>query len=161
MNGRGRRSVRDLDLRGRRAFAMPRQRTHYSRRTYVIPDDFQERLRRFKEESDLSWSEISRRLGTYRHTVWRWCKAGVRPQPTSHESASGPGRRLWPRLHIHRVGNGAPAKGWSLRPRNAKGPHTWLRAWEGSRTWSDDLPRTSRSSLTPTGSLSRKTTPID
>ena len=45
---------------------MPRQRTHYSRRTYVIPDDFQERLRRFKEESDLSWSEISRRLGTYR-----------------------------------------------------------------------------------------------
>ena len=46
--------------------AMPRQRTHYSRRTYVIPDDFQERLRRFKEESDLSWSEISRHLGTYR-----------------------------------------------------------------------------------------------
>ena len=44
---------------------MPRQRTHYSG-TYVIPADFQERLRRFKEESDLSWSEISRRLGTYR-----------------------------------------------------------------------------------------------
>ena len=58
---------------------MPRQRTHYSRRTYVIPDDFPQRLRRFKEESGLSWSEIARRLGTYRHTVWPWWKAGVRP----------------------------------------------------------------------------------
>ena len=34
---------------------------------------------RFKEESGLSWSEIARRLGTYRHTVWRWTKSGVRP----------------------------------------------------------------------------------
>ena len=44
---------------------MPRQRTHYSRRTYVIPDNFPQRLRRFQEESGLSWSEIARRLGTY------------------------------------------------------------------------------------------------
>ena len=58
---------------------MPRQRTHHSRITYVIPDDFPQRLRRFKEESGLSWSEIARRLETYRHTVGRWCKAGVRP----------------------------------------------------------------------------------
>ena len=58
---------------------MPRQRTHYSRRTYTIPDNFPERLRRFQEESGLSWSEIARRLGTYRHTVGRWWKAGVRP----------------------------------------------------------------------------------
>ena len=56
-----------------------RQRTQYSRRIYVIPNNFPQRLRRFKEESGLSWSEISRRLGTYRHTVWRWWKAGVRP----------------------------------------------------------------------------------
>ena len=49
------------------------------RRTYVIPDDFQEQLRRFQEESALSWSGIARRLETYRHTVWRWCTAGVRP----------------------------------------------------------------------------------
>ena len=61
------------------AYATPRQRTHYSRRTYVIPDNFQERLRRFQEESGLSWSEIARRLETYRHTVGRWGKAGVRP----------------------------------------------------------------------------------
>ena len=58
---------------------MPRQRTRYSRRTYVIPGDFPERLRRFQEESGLSWSESARRLGTYRHTVWRWWNAGVRP----------------------------------------------------------------------------------
>ena len=58
---------------------MPRQRTHHSRRTYVIPDDFQEQLRRFQEESALSWSEIARRLETYRHTVGRWWNAGVRP----------------------------------------------------------------------------------
>ena len=58
---------------------MPRQRTHHSRITHVVPADFPERLRRFKEESGLSWSEIARRLGTYRHTVWRWWKAGVRP----------------------------------------------------------------------------------
>ncbi len=55
------------------------KRTHYSRRTYTIPDNFPERLRRFQEESGLSWSEIARRLGTYRHTVGRWWKAGVRP----------------------------------------------------------------------------------
>ena len=58
---------------------MPRQRTHCNRRTYVIPDDFPERQRRFQEESGLSWSEIARRLGTYRHIVGRWWKAGVRP----------------------------------------------------------------------------------
>ena len=61
------------------AYATPRQRTHYSRRIYVVPADFPQRLRRFKEESGLSWSEIARRLGTYRHTVGRWWKAGVRP----------------------------------------------------------------------------------
>ena len=58
---------------------MPRQRTHHSRITYVIPADFPQRLRRFKEESGMSWSEIAHRLGTYRHTVGRWCTAGVRP----------------------------------------------------------------------------------
>ena len=58
---------------------MPRQRTHYSRRTYVFPDNFPQRLKRFQEESGLSWSEIARRLETYRHTVWRWAEGRVRP----------------------------------------------------------------------------------
>ena len=58
---------------------MPKQRTYYSLRTHVFPDDFPQRLERFKVESGLSWSEIARRLGTCRHTVWRWWQAGVRP----------------------------------------------------------------------------------
>ena len=58
---------------------MPRQRTHHSRRTYVFPDNFPQRLKRFQEDSGLSWSEIARRLETYRHTVWRWADGGVPP----------------------------------------------------------------------------------
>ena len=61
------------------AYATPRQRNRYNRRIYVVPADFPKRLKRFQEESGLSWSEIARRLETYRHTVWRWCKAEVRP----------------------------------------------------------------------------------
>ena len=40
---------------------MPRQRIHHSRVTYRVPDDFLERLERFKEESGLSWAEIAHR----------------------------------------------------------------------------------------------------
>ena len=48
---------------------MPRQRTHHSRRTYVFPHDFPQRLERFKEESGLPWAEI------YRYTLRpRWNK---------------------------------------------------------------------------------------
>ena len=58
---------------------MPRQRNRYNRRTYDFPEDFPQRLRRFQKKSGLSWSEISRRLGTYRHTVWRWASGRTRP----------------------------------------------------------------------------------
>ena len=58
---------------------MPRQRTSYSRRTYAFPEDFPERLKRFQEESGLSWSEIARRIGTYRNTVWLWKEGRTRP----------------------------------------------------------------------------------
>ena len=58
---------------------MPRQHTHHSRRTYVFPGDFPERLVRFKEESGLSWAELNRRLGTDPETVRRWRDKGVRP----------------------------------------------------------------------------------
>ena len=51
---------------------MPRQRIDYNIQTYNFPDDFPERLKRFQRESGLSWSEIARRIGTYRHTVGRW-----------------------------------------------------------------------------------------
>ena len=58
---------------------MPRQRTYYSSTTYPFPRDFPQRLKRFQVESGLSWSEIARRLGTYRHTVWRWAEGRSRP----------------------------------------------------------------------------------
>ena len=35
---------------------MPRQRIHHSRETYGLPDDFPQRLVRFKEESLLPWA---------------------------------------------------------------------------------------------------------
>ena len=37
----------------------------------TFPHDFPQRLKRFQEESGLSWAEIARRLGTYRYTIWR------------------------------------------------------------------------------------------
>lgn len=58
---------------------MPRVRTQHTRITRTFTDDFPERLKRFQEESDLSWSEIARRIGTYPHTVWRWKEGLSRP----------------------------------------------------------------------------------
>ena len=60
---------------------MPRQHTRHSRIVYVFPDDFPQRLERFKEESGLSWAEIARRLGTY---PTPWTVGGIREcVPTS------------------------------------------------------------------------------
>ena len=61
---------------------MPRQRIHHSRITYEFPDDFPERLERFKEESGLSWAEIARRLGAHPYTVRRWVLGRARPNMT-------------------------------------------------------------------------------
>lgn len=58
---------------------MPRQRIHHRRDIRKIPDDFPARLRRFQEESQMSWSEIARRLETYRNIVWRWKEGLARP----------------------------------------------------------------------------------
>ena len=58
---------------------MPRQRINHSRRTKAFPEGFSERLKRFHEESGLSMSEIARRIGTFRPTVWRWAEGRVRP----------------------------------------------------------------------------------
>ena len=58
---------------------MPRQRINYFRDTYVFPEDFPQRLKRFREESELPWAEISRCLGNYPDTVWRWKEDLGRP----------------------------------------------------------------------------------
>ena len=57
---------------------MPRQHTNYIRTPHDFPDDFTERLKRFQKESGLSWSEIARRIGTYRHTVFLWVNGSNR-----------------------------------------------------------------------------------
>ncbi len=57
---------------------MPRQRTYYKRRTYGFPDDFPERLKRFKDESGLSWAELNRRLGIHPQTMRRWVERMTR-----------------------------------------------------------------------------------
>ena len=41
---------------------MPRQRNRYSRRTYVLPEDFPQRLKLFQGESGLSWSPCGSKL---------------------------------------------------------------------------------------------------
>ena len=58
---------------------MPRQRIDHSGKIYSLPDDFPERLARFQRQSGLPWSEIARRIGTFRHTVWRWANGRSRP----------------------------------------------------------------------------------
>ena len=106
---------------------MPRQRTHHGRRTYVFPDDFPQRLVRFKVESDLPWAEIARRLGTYPHTVKRWWKEGVRPH-FRHQMALldladdlGLGH-LFTDWSIRReTGNGTPAQPVPRRCRSPRG----------------------------------------
>ena len=62
-----------------KADQMPRQRIHHSRVTYQVPDDFPQRLERFKEESGLSWAEIIRRLDIHHETMRRWRKGRARP----------------------------------------------------------------------------------
>ena len=97
----------------------PRQRIQHSRRTYDFPDDFPERLVRFREVSRMPWAEIARRLGAGPKTAG-WChKDGVRPNPRARPSTRpcSSRRRPW------RKRRGRPRAGWtrscgrSWRPR--------------------------------------------
>ncbi len=58
---------------------MPRQRNNYFTDVYDSSDDFPERLKCFQRESGLSCSEMARRIGAYRHTVFRWVNGSRRP----------------------------------------------------------------------------------
>ena len=60
---------------------MPRQRTAHRKTVRVFPDNFPQRLERFKDASGLTWSEIGRRLGTNALTIRRW-RAGTQPNIT-------------------------------------------------------------------------------
>ena len=55
----------------RKVSRMPRLRVKYRRTPQAFPSDFPQRLMRFKEESELPWAEIARRLGVDPETVRR------------------------------------------------------------------------------------------
>ena len=82
---------------------MPRQRNNYDIQTYNFTQDFPERLERFQEESGMSWSEIARRIGTYRSTVSRWKRGGGPPQHGAHDGPARPGRKPGPPPYLHRL----------------------------------------------------------
>ena len=58
---------------------MPRQRVEYGGIVYIVPGDLPRRLRRLKEESGLTWTELARRIGIIPYTIYRWVEYGVRP----------------------------------------------------------------------------------
>ena len=89
---------------------MPRQRNLYNRRTYVLPEDFPQRLRRFQEESGLSWSEIARRLETYRHTVWCWKEGRARPNYQHRKALLELADGVGPWQPVHKL---SEASGWA------------------------------------------------
>ena len=45
---------------------------------FDFPEDFSERLKRFKEESGLSWKALARLMGVKPYRVWKW-RQGTRP----------------------------------------------------------------------------------
>ena len=121
---------------------MPRQRINYSRSTYGFPEDFPERLVRFQEASGLSWSEIARRIGTYRATVWRWTEGVVRPNGGHMLALLALADDLGIR---HLFTEEARARGWGQRPHAPRGARGRTQGRGGSgRRWGSAASRTRR-----------------
>lgn len=57
-----------------------RQQWVYHVEPSLFPEDFPERLQRFKDAAGLSWRGLARRLRVRMRCVWRW-KAVPRPDP--------------------------------------------------------------------------------
>ncbi len=57
-----------------------RQQCVYQVEPSLFPEDFPERLERFKEAAGLSWRGLARILRVSMRCVWRW-KAGIQPDP--------------------------------------------------------------------------------
>ena len=88
---------RIFQLSSGRTGSMPRQRTDHSRIVYVLPNDFPQRLVRFREVSRMPWAEIARRLG-----------ADPRPSGGGTRTASGPTPTIsWPHGTSRRAGGSA------------------------------------------------------
>ena len=101
--------------------AMPRQRTDHSRIVYVFPDDFPQRLVRFREVSRMPWAELNRRLDTDPETVRRWRDKGVGP-------ARGTCWRCWSWLRTRAWATCSPTEPVqqpaTAGPETQKRPHT-------------------------------------
>ena len=65
---------------------MPRQRIDHSSKPPGFPANFSERLVRFKEESDLPWAEIHRRLDVHPETARRWREKDVLPNTRNYSA---------------------------------------------------------------------------
>ena len=48
---------------------------------FQFPKDFPERLKLFKEASELSWKSLARLLGVRPYRLWQWRERGVAPSP--------------------------------------------------------------------------------
>ena len=48
-------------------------------RSYVLPQDFEDRLERHREASGLTWSALARAIGVDRRQLRRWRTKGVEP----------------------------------------------------------------------------------
>ena len=56
---------------------MGRQRRIYQPVYYEFPQDFPDRLERFKEATGLTWNALARRLGVNPHRLRQWRKGTV------------------------------------------------------------------------------------
>ena len=57
-----------------------------------LPEDFQDRLKRLKEASGLTWSAFSQAIGADHKQVRRWRKKGVKPSGGATTTASSASR---------------------------------------------------------------------
>ena len=89
--------------------------TNCRRSAYGFPDDFPQRLVRFQEKSGLSWSEIARRIGTYRHSVWRWKEGRVRPNNRHGKAQLELADSMGLGHMLTGAGMAAVANGWAMR----------------------------------------------
>ena len=75
-------SLRIFLLSSGRTGSMPRQRTDHSRIVHVLPNDFPQRLVRFREVSRMPWAEIARRSAPTPRPSGGGTRTASSPTPT-------------------------------------------------------------------------------
>ena len=90
-----------------------RQQWVYHVEPALFPEDFPERLERFKNAARLSWRGLARRLRVSTRCIWRW-KAGVQPD-SAHLIALFTTAEEMGLLHILLHGSEGPGGGTARR----------------------------------------------